>query len=342
LRLVAAILLAFEATSAVAAGRIKLATGPERSAQTLMARDIARMIARTADLDVEVMPGAGPVESLQRLRDDAGVRLALLPADAAHAYLGAAAQGNPEANLLFAPVRVVAPLHAEDLYFIARSDAPISALHEIRDARINFGPLKSATALSATTLYRVLFGSPVADDKASFLPHEDALVKLITDQTIDVVAIVAEQPARLLADMKPEARRYVKLLRFDASQPGAEAVLRLYRTASLRAASYPNLLEQDLPGLSVQTYLVTGGQRGSDADAQIARLVRAWCQGLPRLKAEGHPQWREIGPLTPELGAGWYWARPAQRELRRCAEGEGAAAITESCSQQDRVLGLCD
>jgi TRAP-type uncharacterized transport system substrate-binding protein len=339
--LLAAALLAL-APSALAAGRAKLITGPERGVQPQIGRDIAKFVGRAADLDIEVVPAAGPPETLQRLREEPGIRLALLQSDAAQAYLDAAARGNPEAGQLLAPLRVIAPLYDEELYFVARSDSAFSTVHDIRDARINVGPLKSGSALSATTLYRLLFDAPLADDKASFLGHEDALVKLITDQTIDVVVLVSHQPARLLAAMKPEARRFVKLLRFDASQPGSAAALRIYGASTVRATSYPNLLSEDVPSLATRIYLVGYAARRGESEAQLARVARAWCQNFARLKAEGPALWRDMELAPPELRPGWHFAKAAARELALCAGGTPAALPADTCSQQERVLGLCE
>lgn len=341
-RLLIAAALVFQASYAIPAGRMKISTGPERGIQPQIGRDIAKFVARPADIDFEVVPAAGPAESLQRLRDETGTRLALLQSDAAYAYFDAAERGNPEAAQLLAPVRVVLPLHEEEIYFIVRSDSAYEAVHDIKDARINVGPLKSGTALSAITLYRLLFDAPIPDDKVSFLSHEDALVRLITDQTVDVVVLVAGQPARLLANMKPEARRFVKLLKFDAAHPSSAAALRIYDAATVRAASYPNLLTEDMPVLASRVYLVASGQRRGNDDAQMARFVRAWCQNLPRLKAEGHPIWRDVELAMPGLKPGWHYAKPAARELARCTGGIPAPLSADTCSQQERVLGLCE
>jgi len=86
-------------------------------------------------------------------------------------------------------------------------------VHEIKDARINTGPIGSGTALTATTLYRLMFNAPLPEAKATLLSNEDALLKLITDKSVDVVAIVAGQPAKLFTDMKPEVRQFIKMLR---------------------------------------------------------------------------------------------------------------------------------
>lgn len=340
----------------------RLAAGPENAAPFQLARELAAKL-KTPELELVAVPSAGAVDNLQRLRDDPATRFALLPADTAHAYLDAAARGNADATLFVAPLRVVAPLFEEYIYFIARSDSALKAVHDIRDARINVGPLGSSSALSVTNLYRLLFGAPAADDKLSFLPHDEALVKLITDKTVDVVALLAEQPARLLADMRPEARKYVKLLRFDAAHPTAPAALRVYKTAALHPASYPNLLSDDLPAVAQRTYLVAHMQRTAEMEEAVSRLTRALCANLARLKGEGHPLWREVeltGKLSlqipsaegrpqirdlelsePELAVGWYYAKAAQRELRHCSDTTAVPVGGEVCTQQDRVLGLC-
>ena len=102
-----------------------------------------------------------------------------------------------------------------------------------------------------------MFNAPVPQANASFLPNEEALVKLITDKSVDVVAVIAGQPAKLLVDMKPEARNLIRLLKFDPSQPASQAALKTYVQATVRASSYPNLLAEDLPGLAVKAFLVT-------------------------------------------------------------------------------------
>ena len=56
------------------------------------------------------------------------------------------------------PLRVIMPLYNEEIYFIVRADSPLNYIHEIKDAKINAGQLGSGTALTATTLYRLMFG----------------------------------------------------------------------------------------------------------------------------------------------------------------------------------------
>lgn len=262
------------------------------------------------------------------------------------AFLDQDAGGNTEAGALIRPLRVVMPLYNEEIYFIARADAPIEFVHEIRDAKINVGPLLSGTAMSATTLYRQMFGSVLPEANASYLSNEDALVKLTGDKSVDVVVVVGGQPTKLLADMKPEARQLVKLLEFDARQAAGQAALRTYFPATVRASSYPDLLAEDVPGLAVKAFLVTYDYGLSSTVVQMRKVARSLCQNFAQLQASGHAKWREVELALPELGQGWSYYAPMARELQRCIASAPRAAVPlparkASCSQQERVLGLC-
>ena len=335
LRLLLGLLCCVLTSAAWSADRVRvIVAGSERSTNAQVVRDIAKYVARPADIEFDVRHSPGSADALMRLREGGGLQFAVLQADVAEAFLGAAARGNIEAGQLLAPLRVIAPLHEEEIYFMVRSDSPLNFVHEIETARINVGLLRGDTALTVATLYRLMFNAALPEQQTSFHSHQNALVKL-TEQTVDVVALVAPQPARLLADMTPEARRFVKLLKFDAKHPGVGTTLKLYSTRALPAASYPNLLDEDLPALAVRIYLVSHGRN----DAVQARFANAWCQNLPRLRSEGHPGLRGLELAPQPLAAGWTSSRPFEREVAACLGGKRVPA--EPCSQEERVLGLC-
>ena len=62
----------------------------------------------------------------------------------------------------------------------------------------------SGAAFITHTLYRMMFNGPIPDASASYLPNNEALVKLIGDKSIDVAVVAAGQPAPLIANMKPK------------------------------------------------------------------------------------------------------------------------------------------
>lgn len=330
----------------------KIVTASERGTYIQIGRDLARFVAPQADIALEALPSAGSAENVQRLRSEPGVKLALVQSDVYQAFLDRAAAGNPQAAETIRPLRVVMPLYNEEIYFITRADSPLQHVHEIKDARINVGPLLSGTALSATTLYKQMFGKPLPEGQASYLSNEDALVKLTVDKSVDVVVAVAGQPAKLLVDMKPEARQLIRLLKFDAANPASKAALQTYFPSVVKASNYPNLLAEDVPGVAVKAFLVTFNYGRSETTAHLSRFARSLCQNFPTLQAEGHPKWKEVNLALPPLGKGWSYYAPMVREFNSCVSEHARAGraiqpvvnpapAAPQCPQQERILGLC-
>src|SRR6476659_6716980 len=157
--------LAFAAHAglACAVAEYKIVTASERGTYIQIGRDLARYIAPLADIDLEVLPSAGSAENVRRLRFEPGVKLAMVQSDVYQAFLDIAAGGNASAEAMIRPLRVIMPLYNEEIYFVARADASLEHVHDIRAARINVGPLRSGTAMSATTLFRQMFGAPIPE-----------------------------------------------------------------------------------------------------------------------------------------------------------------------------------
>ena len=333
--------------AALAEVEYKIVTASERGTYIKIGRDLAQFVAPAADIKLEAMPSAGSAENVRRLRHEPGVKLALVQSDVYQSFLDMAAGGNAAAGILIRPLRVIMPLYNEEIHFIVRADSDLNYIHEIKNAKINAGELGSGTALTSATLYRSMFGAAMPDASARFLSNEDALAKLVTDKTIDVVAVVAGQPAKLFVDMKPESRQLIKLLKFDPNHPSSSAVLKTYFAATVRASNYPNLLTADLPGLAVKAFLVTYDFQLKETASHLRQLARSLCQNFPTLQEKGHPKWREVELALPDLGRGWFYYAPTSREIRSCIAAESKIATqvkarpARVCSQQERILGLC-
>jgi len=338
-----AVAIVTHAGLALAAAEFKIVTASTRGTYIQIGRDIASFVAPQADIDLDVLPSAGSAENVRRLRHEPGVKFAIVQSDVYQAFLDQAAAGNAEAGNMIRPLRVIMPLYNEEIYFIARADSPLNYIHEIRGARINAGELGSGTALTSSTLYRLMFNEPIPEANASFASNEDALVKLITDKTLDVVAVIAGQPAKLLVDMKPEARQFIKLLKFDPDQPSSKAALKTYFPATVRASNYPNLLTEGLPGLAVKAFLVTYDYNLKQTKTSLAKFARSLCQNFSTLQTKGHPKWREVELALPDLGKGWFYFTPTTTELRACiaANPRIRTKPVKPCSQQELILGLC-
>ena len=341
--------LSLQATAAFAAAEYKIVTASTRGTYIQIGRDLASVVAPSADIALEVLPSAGSAENVRRLRYEPGVKFAIVQSDVYQAFLDQAASGSADAANIIRPLRVILPLYNEEIYFIVRADSKLNYIHEIKGAKINAGELGSGTALTTTTLYRLMFNEPISESNASFLSNDDALVKLLADKSLDVVAVIAGQPAKILVDMKPEARQYLRLLKFDPNHAASKAALKTYFPATVRATSYPNLLTEDLPGMAVKAFLVTYDYNLKQTRDHLAQFVRSLCQNFSRLQEKGHPKWREVELAMPSLGQGWFYYPTTAAELRSCLSGAPPAEVAKAkappsvkaCSQQQKLLGLC-
>ena len=235
----------------------KIVTASERGTYFAIGQDLAKFVAPQADIDLEVLPTAGSAANIRLLRYEPGVKFAVVQADVFQAFVDRAKEGNAEAGQIIRPLRVILPLYNTEIHYIVRADSEMNYLHDIRNAKINGGLLGSGAALITHTLYRMMFGVPIPDANASHLAMEEALVKLIGDKSVDVVVVAAGQPAPLIANMKPEAQKFIKLLKFDPNHPSSKPALVTYTYSTVRQTSYPNLLTADFTTIAVGAYLVT-------------------------------------------------------------------------------------
>ena len=315
---VGALVLAGWASLATAQpAELTILTSSSRGTAHAMGRDLATLIAPRADVSLAVLP-ASATDNVKRLRRERGAHLAIVQADVMQAWLDQAASGDAEAIGIVEPLRVVMPLDREEIYFIVRADSPLATVTDIRGARINLGEREGAMAVTVGNLYRLMFGVELPAANATHLSPEDALVLLITERTVDVVPIVGAQPAPLLAEMKPEARKFIKLLRYDPAHPSADRVFGRYLPATVRAESYPNLLAHDLAAIAVRSVLIAHDRDNRPVADAIVRLARSLCRNLPLLKASGHANWQEVGAALPDLGSSWRYHAGTSKEINLC------------------------
>jgi|GraSoiStandDraft_4_1057263.scaffolds.fasta_scaffold230960_1 TRAP transporter TAXI family solute receptor len=329
---------------ALAEAEYKIVTANEKGTYFAIGADLAKYVAPEADIALEVLPTDGSAANIKHLRYDAGVKLAIVQADVYQAFLDRAKAGNADTSNIIKPLRVVLPLYNTEIHYIVRADSPYNYLHDIKDARINGGVVGSGAALITHTLYRMMFNAPMPEANASYLSNEEALVKLIGDKSVDVVVVAAGQPAPLISNMKPEAQKYIKLLKFDPAQPSSKLPLTIYSQSIIKASSYPRLLQQDFTTISVGAYLVTYDYNLRDTVGYLSKFARSLCNNFPVLQEKGHPKWREVSLTLPALPPGWTYYPPTTREIRACGsrtKSRPVAKPSKPCSAEERILGFC-
>lgn len=325
-----------------AAAEFKIVTADPRGTYFAIGADLAKFVAPGADISLEVVPTDGSAANIRLLRQAPGVKFAIVQADVYQAFVDRASEANREAARIIAPLRVILPLYNTEIHYIARADSPLTYLHDLKDARINGGLVGSGAAFITHTLYRMMFNGAMPEANASHFPNDQALIKLITDKSIDVAVVAAGQPAPIIAGMKPEAQQFIKLLKFDPSHPSSKRALAVYAPATVRATSYPNLLKENFTTISVGAFLVTYDYNLQTTVDYLTRFARSLCQNFGTLQAKGHPKWREVELALPRLNKGWSYYQPTARELRNCVAAKAQAAKpAKVCSPEERILGFC-
>ena len=341
--LLIAITLMLHSGVASAAAGYKIVTASEKGTYFAIGADLAKLVAPEADIQLEVLPTSGSAANVKLLRYEPGVKFAIVQADVYQAFLDRAGGGNTEAAAIIRPLRVILPLYNTEIHYIVRADSEMNYLHDIKNAKINGGLVGSGAALITHTLYRMMFNGPMPEANGSFLSNEEALVKLVTDKSVDVVVVAAGQPAPLIANMKPEAQKFIKLLKFDPAHPSSKQPLTVYSAAMVNASSYPNLLNDDFATIAVGAFLVTYDYNLKGTVDHMAQFARSLCKNFSTLQAQGHPKWREVELALPALGPGWTYFPPTSREIRACLSKKARASVApvSKCSAEERILGFC-
>lgn len=330
----------------------KIVTASKTGTYIQIGNDIAKYIADPAGINLEVLESKGSAENVQRMRFEPGVKLALVQSDVYQAFLDEAKAGNADAGNIIRPLRLIMPLYDEEIYFVARADSPMNSIQDIKNKRISVGPLGSGTALTSRTIYNLMFEEQIPAANIEYLSNEDALVKLTVDKTIDVAIIVAGQPAKLFADMKPEARNYIKILKLDDAAPETARAKKTYFPAVIRTTSYPSWLTADIPTLTVKAYLVTYDYNLQSTVGNLVRFADSLCKNFDQLQANGHPKWKQVKLELPPLSQGWRYYSPMEKRMRACIAGQTAVATRSMpaakvqapprpCTDQELVLGIC-
>jgi TRAP transporter TAXI family solute receptor len=329
----------------------KIVTGPERGTYIQIGQDLSKWVATPAGIDLEVMPSKGSAENVQRLRFEPGVKLALVQSDVYQAYLDMANAGNADAGTAIRPLRLIMPLYDEEINIVVRADSPLKSISDIKDKSISVGLIGSGTAQSASTLYRLMFGQPMAEQNVQHLSNEDALAALIVKK-VDVAVMVVGQPAKLFTDMNPDLLRQIRLLKVDAAAPETARAKQTYFPATIRASSYPSWLKEDVPTFTVKAFLVTYDYGLRDTVVNLNRFADSFCANFDNLQEHGHPKWKQVKLELPNLVRGWKYYSPVERRLRTCLAHKSVAmnalavqtaqkAPRTLCTDQERLLLLC-
>ena len=321
---------------------------------------------------LEVKDSKGSWANVEDMSRTKGVTLAIVQSDVYSSFVQLRdSKDVPQATRgeyaqLLANLRVFMPLYKEEIHFIVRKDDPMEFIHQIKGKALWMDAEKSGTYLTALNIYSKLFqerpnavqpfiNTTATGEDEGTRRRRSALMSLSDPAyykdypKVDVMVLVGGQPLSLLEKNMPPN---LKLLKFDASQPGAARVLQDYQKAAIQKSSYPqlNITGTELPSLAVDSYLITANFADPQRNQFIKDFADQFCSKFGVLQERGHAKWKSLswqpGSSLPPLAAGWQYSDKVKAELANCRGGGGSASAASStkpsaCSPQDRVTGLC-
>jgi TRAP-type uncharacterized transport system substrate-binding protein len=330
---------------------------------------------------LEVKDSKGSWANIEEISQGEGVSLGIVQADVYSAFVhlrdnADSDQTRQKYTRLLAHLRVFMPLYKEEVHFLVRKDDPMEFVHQIKDKKIWMDVEKSGTFLTAMNIYGKMFNkkpdrvepfiaSQAIGDSDSTKKRYSALMALSAPdafpaaQRIDVMVLVGGQPLPLLKEKVPPN---LKLLKFDPSHTSATVVLQDYQNAYIQKSSYPqlNIQENNLPVLSVDSYLITADFAEAKRNQFIQEFADQFCAKFGDLQVKGHEKWKALtwrpGSPLPSLATGWRYSDKVKDRLVNCQSNAKPAPrptstpkpkpiaskpASSTCSDQFASLGYC-
>ena len=306
-----------------------LIAGPAAAAETLLAADMASLFPQSADLRVLPMLGDSGTGNLALLLEDPDIDLAFVSTDA----LAEASAKDPR---LAAKLELVARLAPQEVHVLARSE--IESLSDLSGKRVSFGPTGSASAVTATALFKALG----IDVEASNLDEAGAIEKL-KQGNLSALVIVDAKPSPLLGAIPINIGLHLLPIPFGAPLEAA------YLPTRLGASDYSNLIRSGSEVVTVATgmALLAARTKGdTKARAEIDHFVAVVFPRFAELQAR-HPKWREVNlaasipGIKRAAGAEAWLAAQAKQEVKPMAanvSGQGAAMPEMSKDQREALF----
>jgi TRAP-type uncharacterized transport system substrate-binding protein len=284
-----------------------LIAGPAVSAETLLAADMASLFPQGADLRVLPMLGDSGSGNLALLLDDPGIGLAFVSTEAL-------AEASAKDKRLADRLELVARLAPQEVHVLARAE--VETLSDLSGKKVSVGPAGSASAVTATTLFKALG----VDVEISNLDTPGAIEQL-KQGALSAVVIVDAKPSPLIGAIPINIGLHLLPIPFGAQLEAA------YLPTRLKASDYANLIRSGSEVATVATGMALVGaktKRDKKAQAEIDKFVSVVFPRFAELQAR-HPKWREVNlaanlPGIKRAAAADAWlAAQAKQELRPMA-----------------------
>lgn len=273
------------ASPAPAAETLSIAAGESTGVYAQFGREIGNT-ASTVDIDLLIEHSAGPVETLMAVRFTPGVQLGIVQSDAPTYLRQLAARGDIDAAAaedLMARVKLVMPLHMEEVHLLARNG--IYTLADLTGQRVAIGLPDSGTAMTAATILSLAGIVPAAVET---IGGEAALAALKAGQ-VDAMFAIAGQPVELF-EQNVALDDGLGFVQIDDPVVLANG----YQETTVLRSNYP-WSALDTPTVGIRAALVSYDYQRENCGL-IAALSKQLRADLASLRDYGHAKWAVVDP----------------------------------------------
>ncbi|HBC52684.1 MAG TPA: hypothetical protein DCZ06_00330 [Alphaproteobacteria bacterium] len=287
---------ALMAQAAPAQERLVLASGAVQGGYFLTGGAVCAQINKQTTqhkLYCAVAPSSGSVENLELLRASQ-VDLALVQSDWQYLAFEGTAKRFAGAEKV-ANMRAMAALSSMPLALLAREDAAITTLSDLRGKRVDIGRAGTARRLVMDDLLAALEWDLGAFELASEFPQQEALDALCAGQLAAVPIVDISPSSQVRAALR---RCKLRIVPIDAAVVAKVVAAKPYYSAiKIPSSTYPGT-KTDIASFGQRIVLV-GRFKVADTDAY--NFVKALVENLPAL-AKIHPSFKGLTPQSVAKG----------------------------------------
>lgn len=317
---------------------VGMVTGPKTGTYIAMGRDIARAL-KASGLVIDVKESGGSIDNIKRIGSSENAALGIVQSD----VLGFLSRStNPDSKRIAEALRMVFPLHREEVHLLARTS--ITRFSDLEGKRVVIGNEASGSLITAVNLLNLMGVQPAETLRIS--PPE-GVVAVLQNQA-DAMIFVGGKPVKLFTNLerlkdadgggKADLLAQVHFVSLDDPRMLAE-----YAPATLTPADY-GFLAAPVPTLAVTAMLVSYDFSGEGSAYKqqrcqtLSRVGQALRRALPELKAKGHPKWKEVDPAA-QIGV---WKRDVCAWMDAPASATPAASPARASALQNDLLKIIE
>jgi TRAP transporter TAXI family solute receptor len=272
-------------------GRLSIATGNTTGVYYQLGGGYADLISKNvAGYQATAEATGASIENIQRVvRGDSDIAFTLADA-AGDAATGKGAFSGEQ------PIRALARIYTNYTHVIARADAGIRSVEDMKGKRISTGSPNSGTEYIALRLLKAAGLNPDSDVKKQSLSLPET-VQGMKDGTIDGLFWSGGLPTSGITDLTTSLKAKAVFVPLDALLPKLQADYgQVYQPAMLAKAAYK--LPADVPTIAVPNLLVVSKEMPDALARDLTKLIFEHQDDLSKVHPEGKHISRDNGPKT--------------------------------------------